>query len=198
MARPRTFDPTQALDKAMQVFWKKGYHGTCMEELVTTMGVNRASLYKTFGDKHRLYIAALKRYVQQNRASLAHPPTQGPVLPALRQFFLSMAYEDVTDADRKGCMIVQSVQERLVEDPEVEVIASTNYADMIHYFSKWILAGQKRGEIPTSQNPETLAAYLYASFNGLRHTALIQPSPATLEALTDTILSSLTATPKIG
>ena len=62
MARTKTFDPSVALEQAMAVFWLKGYEATSMQDLVEAMGINRASLYATFGDKRQLFLAAIAHY----------------------------------------------------------------------------------------------------------------------------------------
>ena len=62
MPRPKAFDPDAALQKAMQVFWERGYEATSVDDLVQCMGINRFSLYSTFGGKHQLFVAALERY----------------------------------------------------------------------------------------------------------------------------------------
>jgi TetR/AcrR family transcriptional repressor of nem operon len=70
LSRPREFDPDAVLERAMRVFWRQGYHATSVEELVTATGVNRASLYATFGDKHALFVASIARYAETNLAVL--------------------------------------------------------------------------------------------------------------------------------
>jgi AcrR family transcriptional regulator len=63
MGRPRSFDAGRALDRALQVFWRKGYEGTSLSDLTEAVGVNRPSLYAAFGDKKALFRKALDRYV---------------------------------------------------------------------------------------------------------------------------------------
>ncbi len=62
MARHKEFDQDEALQKAMEAFWARGYEATSMQDLVEHMGINRQSLYDTFGDKHSLFLKALDRY----------------------------------------------------------------------------------------------------------------------------------------
>ena len=61
MPRSKAFDPDEALQKGMQIFWTRGYEATSVETLVQGMGINRFSLYSTFGGKHQLFVAALER-----------------------------------------------------------------------------------------------------------------------------------------
>lgn len=62
MARRREFEPVEALDKAMELFWRRGYQATSVQNLVDHLGINRQSLYDMFGDKHELFLATLDRY----------------------------------------------------------------------------------------------------------------------------------------
>ncbi|NIQ96073.1 MAG: helix-turn-helix transcriptional regulator, partial [Desulfuromonadales bacterium] len=77
MARPREFDVDEALDRAMGVFWLKGYEGTSLQDLLKAMKIARGSLYKAFEDKHSIYLAALDRYdqteVEEGIAFLSDP-----------------------------------------------------------------------------------------------------------------------------
>ena len=68
MARKKNFDEVEVLDKAVNLFWEKGYNATSIQDLVEGLGINRASIYDTWGDKHQLYLSALKRY-RQNSSS---------------------------------------------------------------------------------------------------------------------------------
>src|SRR5579871_1785473 len=66
--RPRSFDETEALEKATQVFWSKGYDGVTIDDLVAGMGVGRPSLYAVFGDKRSIFLRALKIYADRKGA----------------------------------------------------------------------------------------------------------------------------------
>ena len=88
MPRPKAFDPDDVLHKAMQVFWERGYEATSMQDLVDCMGINRFSLYSTFGDKHQLFLAALARYRDKVVARLVDELEWSDAgLAAIRQFF---------------------------------------------------------------------------------------------------------------
>ena len=68
MARTRSFDEDEVLDRAMALFWRKGFEATSIEELVSVSGINRASMYAVFGDKRRLFLAVLDHYLARVNA----------------------------------------------------------------------------------------------------------------------------------
>src|SRR5437588_10770448 len=70
MARPKTFDRTEMLDRAMELFWYRGYEATSIHDLLEHLEISRQSLYDTFGDKHALFLEALKRYEEKGKASM--------------------------------------------------------------------------------------------------------------------------------
>ena len=69
--RPRSFDETEALERATQVYWLKGYDGVTIDDLVAGMGVGRPSLYAIFGDKRTLFLRVLKDYAEKKGARAA-------------------------------------------------------------------------------------------------------------------------------
>src|ERR1700738_300379 len=88
MARQKEFDREEALHKAMEVFCTRGYQAASIQDLVKHMGINRQSLYDTFGDKHALYLQALDRYREiEGRKLFELLERPGPVKNKLRQLF---------------------------------------------------------------------------------------------------------------
>jgi TetR/AcrR family transcriptional regulator, transcriptional repressor for nem operon len=109
MARPKTFDTRVALDAAVRVFWERGYEATSIQVLVDALGVNRASLYATFGDKAQLFEAAMDRYVEASQAGPAshlQPPHAGREAVA---GYLHALVEQATRSDvPRGCLLLNT------------------------------------------------------------------------------------------
>ena len=93
MPRGKTFDPDQKIDQAVDLFWQRGCDAVSVQDLVEALGLNRGSLYDTYGGKDQLWLSALARYCEQRNARLAGllDSSAGPVLPRLRALLTELA-----------------------------------------------------------------------------------------------------------
>jgi len=92
MGRTKNFDESRVLDKALEVFWKKGFNATSIQDLVDHLGINRASIYDTYGDKHQLYLASLKRYRQQTSSWLLQQiRSEKSALAIIKDFLIGLS-----------------------------------------------------------------------------------------------------------
>lgn len=104
--RPRGFDAERALERAMQVFWKKGYEGTSLPDLENAMGINRPSLYATFGNKRQLFDKVLDRYVRE--LAYAWEALEAPTAREVAERLLLGAADMLTRPRHPhGCLMVQ-------------------------------------------------------------------------------------------
>ena len=182
----KQFDPDSALLKAMQTFWARGYDATSMQDLVDGMGVNRGSLYATFGDKRSLFIQALKRYDAVHRQAWTAALAERS---APREAILG-AFEDAIAAaieggSRDGCLLVNTALELSPHDPEVASIVAEALTGMERFFRTMILAGQKTGTIPARIPADGTASALLGLFIGLRVLSRSRPEAPLLRALAD-------------
>jgi TetR/AcrR family transcriptional repressor of nem operon len=182
MARPKEFNQDAVLEKAMQVFWARGYESTSLDELLKAMGIGRQSLYDTFGDKHALYLRALERYKDTQGGALQTCLEQAASpLEALRQLFLSLA-EEPPAARRRGCMMVNATVEMLPRDEKTAELVAANQRFMETAFRRALQRSRQLGELPEDADIPGLARYLVATFQGLRVAAKAEMGP---EALRD-------------
>src|SRR4051812_20535052 len=94
MARPKEFNPDEAMKEAMEAFWERGYHGTSVSDLLSEMNLNRGSLYGTFGDKKSLFLATLAEYERQGRAAVvAILERPGSAKVALREWVSTVSHD---------------------------------------------------------------------------------------------------------
>src|SRR5882757_909758 len=111
MARPREFDRDEAVERAMSVFWQKGYAATSTDDLLRAMNIGRQSMYDTFGDKHRLYLEAIEKYQQKRLAeNIGRLRSTASPLAGIEAFVVGIIASDKSVRER-GCMGVSSICE---------------------------------------------------------------------------------------
>jgi AcrR family transcriptional regulator len=167
VGRPRAFDIDKALDRALHVFWRKGYEGAALPDLTKAMGINRPSLYAAFGNKESLFRKAIDRYVDQTachvRAALAEPTVRAAVERLLRE-----SIDLITNPrNPRGCFMVQSA------------LACGDAAGAVRReMVKRRIAGEAalrerlaravaEGDLPPDSDPATLARYLTSVMHGM-------------------------------
>jgi TetR/AcrR family transcriptional repressor of nem operon len=181
MPRPKTFDETTVLQKAIDLFWEKGYHATSIQDLVDHLGINRASLYSTFGDKKTLFDQAFAHYRQAQSAGLqAFLDQHNDVRAGLSALF-SQAIE-ATRTDKKGCFVVNVTTEMLPTDPSLAPVLQANQAKMEALFYAYLLRGERQGEIAAGKDLHALAGLFFTLYNGLQVVGKIPGSEPSLRA----------------
>jgi len=123
MARPREFDIEEALDRAMNVFWTKGYEGASMQDLLDAMGIARGSLYKAFQDKRSIYLATLDRYDRteiQSAVDGLRDQSAGDGATRIRLFLEDARAAVVRRDDRRGCFLCNAAVDRAPMDAEIQ------------------------------------------------------------------------------
>lgn len=169
MARTKEFNEDQALDKAVEIFWHKGYNGTSAQDLVTHLGLSRSSLYDTFGDKQKLFSKALKKYQKQGQDSVKELLDESEdAKDAFTQIFKQAVKESLEDRITKGCFMVNSSVELAMHDEEIAKIVSDNRQTMEDVFLKAIKKGQEAGQISTKIDALTLARFVFNNYSGIR------------------------------
>ena len=168
MARHREFDRDEALHKAMEVFWSRGYSAASIQDLVRHMGINRQSLYDTFGDKHALYLLALDRYREvEGRRMFELLERPGSVKKSLRQLFEGTVEKALCDEQRRGCFMGNAMSELAGRCKETAAKTCTNMAVAEEAFYRALLRGKKGGELKRVSDPRAVARFLYSSLQGL-------------------------------
>jgi len=194
MPRQMEFDREAALDRAMSAFWTKGYAATSVEDLVARMGVQRGSLYATFGDKRSLFLSALDRYQRVvTRELLEALETPGSGLEAIRRFF-RLRVEGSLDRSRPpGCLVTNSAVELVRRDRAAAAKVGGSLAKLEAAFFRALERAHAQGELAATRDVRALARFLTSSAQGLSVMAKAFPERAVLEDVVTVVLASLEA-----
>ena len=191
MARCQEFNTQEALGKALHVFWRKGYKGASMNDLLDAMGIGKGSFYATFGNKRELFLTTLKRYGEEQalvcQASdiLAKRPAKTAIA-----MFLGRAIDRAID-EKRCCMFGKTALEFWQSDPEVADKVSAGVKQVEEAFYQAILRGQQDGDINAEHNPKALAQFLTSTYYGLQVMASANPDRKALKGIVATSLVAL-------
>lgn len=192
MARPKEFDEEKALAAALEVFWEKGYEATSVQDLTERMGIQKASLYNTFGDKHALFVRALNSYasgaLDWYRAQLDH---DAPVRESLATLFRNLTEGCEHDESCRGCLCVNSAVELAPHDPAIAALLVRHHQSQEDLFRKALVRGQASGEIPRDLDVVATARFLLNAIAGLSVARKGGPSQQQLDDIVRVTLSVL-------
>ena len=167
MARQREFDPNDALHAAMEVFWRKGYYNTSIEDLVQQTGVSRYGLYRAFGNKQGVFLAALDYYQQTLITELLkemEAPDAG--LSAIHRYFERLLGLAETHYGRLGCLMCNTATELTLHNVTVAQKVQTQYQRWTQAFYHALTKAQDQGEIAPDLDAKRFADYLVGVLQG--------------------------------
>jgi len=165
--RPRQYDPDRALAHAAATFWKNGYGGTSLDNLVAATGMTRPSLYAAFGDKGDLYLKTLERYQRKSRAKSIELLADNPPL----RLFLTRFYDGALEIYRagsdeaRGCYSISTAPAQATVDPAVRAFLNDSIRGTDAFLADLIGKARERGEIATSADPSALAQIATATLH---------------------------------
>jgi TetR/AcrR family transcriptional repressor of nem operon len=180
MARTKEFDPDAVLQSALELFWRRGYEATSMADLVEHLGIGRASLYATYGNKRDLYLKALDRYgEQQNPSLLRELSLPGPALPAIRTVVRRFAAEAAVDGRREsGCFVTNTAAELAPHDSAAARRVERSWEHLETLLHSALVRAQEQGELPEGRDPQGLARMLLVLLQGVRVVGKASSDPA--------------------
>jgi AcrR family transcriptional regulator len=165
--RPRAFDPDAALERAMHVFWAKGYEGASLSDLTRAMRINRPSLYAAFGNKEQLFRKVLDRYVNGPLAYFSKALTAPKARDVVEQIFFGAAKMAGDPRIPAGCLMVQGAlavgdAARSVRKEAVGRRIASEVA-----LRRRFQRAKREGDLPQSANPADLARYVMTVLQGI-------------------------------
>ncbi|MEU8525175.1 MULTISPECIES: TetR/AcrR family transcriptional regulator [Streptomyces] len=189
------FDPDAALEAAMQLFWRQGASSTGIQEVVTATGLNRSSLYSTFGGKQQLYLSALRRYAEQ-RADVAYRAIAEDErgLPAVEEFFEALVEVRCTgEHARWGCMITNAIAAGENGDPDVGAVLDEQYRALTDALEQALVTADRLGLLAPAPAaaPRAAAEVLVLLAYGVNLRSRAGAEPAELRRTVATALGTL-------
>ncbi|MEK5484181.1 TetR/AcrR family transcriptional regulator [Viridibacillus sp. FSL R5-0888] len=176
MARTREFDEDQVLDAAMQLFWEKGYEATSLSDLTSRMGIQRPSIYSTFGDKKELFEAALRRYTMSRASDIrTRLQSHSSVKEAFSIFFADVVIEEYAEDLSKGCFCINTMVELAPHDEKFEILTREHQMYLAVIFQETLERGIQSGELEANTDAKPLAQALIVALIGL--TVMLKSRP---------------------
>lgn len=186
--RPRSFDDSQVVNGAKNVFWQQGYAATSMRDLQQTLGVLPGSLYGAFGDKHALFLRALQRYADDGGAVAASLPADGPILPRLREL-LTNVLTAARIAPGRGCMLGNTAAEVLPDDAAAGRVVRGAFRELESAIEQALQLAHQAGETRDHVDCGAQARLLVALMQGLHVLARAEDDPQRLQDAIDAALT---------
>lgn len=192
MPRVKLFDESEVLNKAINLFWKQGYAATSVQDLVKHLGINRASLYDTFGDKYELFKKALDFYIKENHEGLIRFFDSRPnVKEGILELFNVAINVAVSDKDCKGCFVVNTTTELIPNDKELLVVLESSKKDFQNLLYEYLKKGKEAGQLKETIDLKSLASLFYTIYSGIRVVAKVSPNGKELTDSINVVISLL-------
>lgn len=192
MARPREFEPTEALNRAMYLFWQKGYQETSMEDLVQATGVSRYGFYNTFGDKQDLFAKAITHYSNQVIHGTLSPMEQTTsTVEDIYTYFNNLLISMQEPNAYMGCLIGNTAIQTIELEEQIAKQINSHYTRMQAAFQNALQNSKNNGELQESIDPTAFADFLVGIANGFLaglHSGMTQ---AQMQHFFDVALASL-------
>jgi AcrR family transcriptional regulator len=189
--RPRNFDKQEALSRAMDVFWEKGYEGASMAELTAAMGINAPSLYAAFGSKENLFREALSLYVSTEGEELLKPVLEAPTAySAIERLLMESARVYTRKSRPSGCLVVLSALQGGSATDAVRGELSVKRMQNVGDLAKLLARGVQAGEIARAADLKAIARFYITVQQGMSIQARDGASRAALEAVARAALAA--------
>ena len=167
MGRPTSFDRAEMLDTIRDQFWKSGYAATSLDDIMTSTGLGKGSLYGTYGSKHDMYLMAFTDYcawVAKDYQERLQGPDDGAIV-RLRK--LIQASAKCTPVPRRGCMLAKGTAEVAGLFSDVDLVIERAFKAMEVEILKCVRQAQRAGDIQPSRDARTIAVTLLAVIRGM-------------------------------
>lgn len=190
--RPLEFNPDEAIDRGVELFWSKGYEATSLSDLLDDMKISKSSFYQAFGSKHELFEQCLARF-RERQVTRMRAALDGSA--SAKRFIRSMLAAIVADAAKmetpKGCLIMNTATEFAGRDAAVARLVSHATSDFADVFAAAIRRAQRDGEIAPERDAEALARYVVSTISGLKTMVKAGFSPKAVDEVVEVAMGAL-------
>jgi TetR/AcrR family transcriptional repressor of nem operon len=192
MPRQKEYRKKDVLNASTQIFWKKGYKGTSMNDLVEATGLNKHSMYSEFGSKEGLFLSCIEHYAEETNKDLFSILTKKPLgLNNIKSYFYNRA-DYLSSDDSNSCLLINSAIEMNVLSNAIIDKVRTYLSLQEKAFYDCLKAAQRSGEIPANKDIKKLAHYLICFLEGLNVIGRTNPDKKALKLLVREVLSFIT------
>lgn len=169
MGRPLEFNKDEVLEKAMNVFWRRGYEATSLQELIEAMDLSKSSFYQSFASKQDLFVKCLEKY----QSKLSSDLSDNFVKARTARQFIEQTFREITNTAQKetgkmGCFLMNSPNEFSFEDEKLSPSITVGFRKLQTVWQIAVKQAQKEGDISAEKDAESLAYYIISSISGLR------------------------------
>jgi AcrR family transcriptional regulator len=191
MPRPLQFDKDKALEKAMNIFWHKGYEATSLQDLLEGMKLFKSSFYQSFGKKEDLFKSCLSHYRNRLARDLTKAIERAPSAMAFLETYFADLSDNKHKDSMKGCMIMNTATEFSQTNPTIAQLVKDGMNQLEMLFESVIRQAQKEGDVPSKKDPQSLAQFLVSNISGLKTLAKAGAPKQTLTNISNTVLQTL-------
>jgi AcrR family transcriptional regulator len=189
--RPLAFNQDEALDKALRIFWARGYEGASMAELTEALGINKPSIYAAFGNKEELFRKALVRYAT-GPAAFVGESMREPTTRLVVEKFLTQAVDFFSDKSTpNGCMIVQGALTCGQGSSNIQQELVAYRSSIETTLTKRFELAKTQGDLPPDTNVKQLAKYIATIHQGMSVQATSGATKEELLAIVEIALKNL-------
>lgn len=190
MARCVEFNEVEKIEKAMNVFWEKGYAGTSMQDLVDAMQINRSSLYNTIGDKHQLFMKCISTYFLHAMEDLkSKVAKETSAKQALVNLITDKAI-GIVSCD-KVCLGMKTIFEVATENQEVRTILKVNNEIFLAFLTEMVQKAMDAKEIKNTEEATLIAEYIAASFTGWKQSYILDRNPVRIKNMSAFLIKTI-------
>jgi TetR/AcrR family transcriptional regulator, transcriptional repressor for nem operon len=188
--RPKTFDTSETLEKALIIFWTKGYQGASMQDLLEGMEIGRASMYHSFGSKEELFLMVIDHYTQTRcQTWLKVLEKENGSLKGIGKLLRIIVKHATGDEKPKGCLVASCLSEEFPFGPDVQSKLTGAQDYFIYKVQEYIKEGIKKGELTNIGNAKDLTTYLMTVILGIMYQSRVHETPVNYNGIIKFTLS---------